>query len=184
MKRPAVFLDRDGTIIEDLHYVGRPDDVRLLNGAAAAVAKLNAAGILAVVVTNQSGIARGYFSEGDYTRVGRRIDEELARHGARIDATYMCPHHPEFTGPCDCRKPGTLLFRRAAEELDLDLARSWFVGDRLHDILPAEAFGAASRAVLVPWRDTPDAEVRAARERFSVAASLDEVVARAVESAR
>ena len=139
--RPAVFLDRDGTIVDDPGFLHRAADVRLLPGAAAAIARLNAAGWPVVVVTNQSGIARGLYDVAPYESVQRRLDELLEAAGARVDAIYFCPHHPDFTGPCDCRKPGTALFQRAAKDLHLDLTRSWFVGDRDSDVEPAKALG-------------------------------------------
>ena len=139
--RPAVFLDRDGTIVDDPGFLHRAADVRLLPGAAAAIARLNAAGWPVVVVTNQSGIARGLYDVAAYESVQRRLDDLLEAAGARVDATYFCPHHPDFTGPCDCRKPGTALFQRAAKDLHLDLTRSWFVGDRDSDVEPANALG-------------------------------------------
>jgi D-glycero-D-manno-heptose 1,7-bisphosphate phosphatase len=179
---PAVFLDRDGTIIEDVHYVGNPQQVRLLSGVAAAIRRLNEARIPVVVVTNQSGIARGRFTLADYERVRARTDELLAAGKATIDASYMCPHHPDFTGPCDCRKPGTLLFSRAADDLGLDLARSWFVGDKLSDVRPAQTLGGTG--ILVASTDTSEHDIRVARQDFSVAASLDEAVSRIIESAR
>src|SRR4051812_35928947 len=111
--RPAAFLDRDGTIIRDANYVRDPADVVLLPGAAAAIAKLNARGIPAFIITNQSGIARGYLDASDYERVRARVDELLIAAGARIEATYMCPHHPDITGPCNCRKPGIGMYRQA-----------------------------------------------------------------------
>lgn len=143
----AVFLDRDGTIIEDRGYLGDPSLVRLLPGAAKAIRRLNAGGLLALVVTNQSGIARGLLSEEDYHRIERRLDELLEQSGAHVDGHFFCPHLPELSGPCQCRKPGTLLYRQAAERFNLDLAHSWWVGDRARDVLPAAAFGA--RGVLV-----------------------------------
>jgi D-glycero-D-manno-heptose 1,7-bisphosphate phosphatase len=139
--RAAVFLDRDGTIIEDVGYLADPDRVRLLPGAAEAISRLNNAGLLAVVVTNQSGIARGLFDEQAYEATRRRLDRLLADRGARLDAQYHCPHHPEVTGPCECRKPGLQLYRRAADELGIDLTASWWVGDRLRDVHPATALG-------------------------------------------
>jgi D-glycero-D-manno-heptose 1,7-bisphosphate phosphatase len=145
--RPAVFLDRDGTLIEDLHYLRDPDQVRLLPGVAEAVRRLNVAAIPAVVVTNQSGIARGLLTEGDYAATVRRLDDLLAAAGARLDGHYHCPHLPDVTGPCDCRKPGPLLYERAARDLDLDLAASWWVGDRERDLSAADRFG--GRAILV-----------------------------------
>ena len=139
--RIAVFLDRDGTIIEDAAYLRDPGQARLLPGAAGAIRRLNDQRLLAIVVTNQSGIARGILSRNDYQLVERRVDELLRTAGARLDAHYFCPHLPELTGPCDCRKPGVLLYRQAAEEFHIDLRNSWWVGDRLRDVLPADAFG-------------------------------------------
>jgi D-glycero-D-manno-heptose 1,7-bisphosphate phosphatase len=139
--RVAVFLDRDGTIIEDVGYLSDPDRMRLLPGAAEAISRLNNAGLLAVVVTNQSGIARGLFDEAAYEATRRRLDQMLADRGARLDGQYHCPHHPEVTGPCECRKPGLRLYRQAADELGIDLSASWWVGDRLRDVHPATALG-------------------------------------------
>jgi histidinol-phosphate phosphatase family protein len=169
--RPAVFLDRDGTIIEDLGYLGDPDQVRLLPGAAAAIARLNRAGLPAVVVTNQSGIARGLLDEAAYQATRARLDRLLADEGARLDAQYHCPHHPDITGPCDCRKPGLLLYRRAALDLALDLAASWWVGDRPHDVEPAAALG--GRGILIGRVDAAGA---------AVAANLGEAVTRILAS--
>jgi D-glycero-D-manno-heptose 1,7-bisphosphate phosphatase len=146
--RGAVFLDRDGTIVEDPGYLHDPTAVRLLPGAAQAIRRLNAAGWLAVVVSNQSGIARGLYSEADYRAVERRLAEQLAAHGARLDASFFCPHHPEFTGPCLCRKPGTKLFEDARTALGIDFHRSWFVGDRPSDVAPARPLGGTGLLVL------------------------------------
>jgi D-glycero-D-manno-heptose 1,7-bisphosphate phosphatase len=147
MPRRAAFLDRDGTIIRDVHYPGDPEQVELLPGAAAAIRRLRDAGFLVVVVTNQSGIARGMYTHDDFLRVQARLDALLADAGARLDAVYHCPHHPDFSGSCDCRKPGLALYRRAAADLDIDLARSAYIGDRVHDVLPATRTG--GRGVLV-----------------------------------
>jgi D-glycero-D-manno-heptose 1,7-bisphosphate phosphatase len=145
--RPAVFLDRDGTLIEDRHYLRDPTGVQLLPGAAEAVRRLNAAGRVVVVVTNQSGIARGLLTEADYAATSRRLAELLAAGGAQLDAQYHCPHHPDLSGACECRKPGTLLYRRAAADFGLDLGRSWWIGDRLRDVAAAGALG--GRGLLV-----------------------------------
>ncbi len=145
--RSAVFLDRDGTIIEDVGFLRDPDQVRLLPGAATAIRQLNVGGLLAIVVTNQSGIARGVLAEPEYRASERRLDELLRRENARLDAHYFCPHLPEVSGPCECRKPGLLLYRQAAERFGVDLEHSWWVGDRVRDVLPAESFGA--RGILV-----------------------------------
>ena len=144
----AVFLDRDGTMIEDSGYLHQPDAVRLLPGAGHAIGRLNRAGWPVVTVTNQSGIARGLYPETDYHRVQARIADLLAGLQARIDASVFCPHHPEFTGPCECRKPGTKLFLEAAASLGIDLHRSWFVGDRPSDVEPARRLGGRGLLVL------------------------------------
>ena len=139
--RRAVFLDRDGTVIADADYLADPDRLALIPGADAAIRRLKEAGFAVVLVTNQSGIARGLYTEADYHAVAARLEEVLRAAGAAPDGTYYCPHHPDFTGPCDCRKPGTGLYLRAAREHGLDPASSWFVGDKLSDVLPARALG-------------------------------------------
>ncbi len=139
--RRAIFLDRDGTIVEDPGFLHQPGRVRLLPGAAEAIHQLNQAGWLVITVSNQSGIARGLYDATDYQAVQRRLVELLAAHDARLDGAYFCPHHPEFTGPCECRKPGLLLFRQAQAALGLDLTRCCWVGDRLSDVEPARQFG-------------------------------------------
>jgi D-glycero-D-manno-heptose 1,7-bisphosphate phosphatase len=139
--RPAVFLDRDGTVIQEREYLADPAGVVLVAGAAGAVAALREAGFAVVVVTNQSGIARGLYGEDDYHAVAARLDELLERAAAPVDATYYCPHHPDFTGPCDCRKPGLGMYEHATRALGLDPARSFYVGDRVKDVLPALALG-------------------------------------------
>lgn len=174
--RAAAFLDRDGTIIVDAEYTSRADQVVLLPGAAEAIRRLNESGVPVVVVTNQSGIARGYLDLVAYESVRARLDELLAAHGARVDATYMCPHHPDFDVACECRKPGTLLYRRAIADLGLDATRSWFVGDRWRDVAPAIALGGTG--VLVPGEFSPPEDVERARREASVAPSLAEVVDR------
>lgn len=135
----AVFLDRDGTIVEDNGFLHEPGEVKLLPGAAAAIKRLNERGYLVFCVTNQSGIARGMYTVAEYAAVQRRLGELLTAHGARLDGSYFCPHHPQFTGPCECRKPGTKLFRDANEALGgtIDFTRSWWVGDRLSDVQPS-----------------------------------------------
>ena len=142
----AVFLDRDGTIVDDPGFLHEPGKVQLLPGAAAAIKRLNENGYLVVVVSNQSGIARGFYTAADYDAVQRRLGELLMAHGAHLDGSYFCPHHPQFPGTpgapaCDCRKPGPQLFREAQQALDIDFARSWWVGDRLSDVQPALSLG-------------------------------------------
>src|SRR3954468_2968110 len=156
MTRPAAFLDRDGTIIRDTEYLRDPEQVELLPGAAKAIKLLNEAGYPVIVITNQSGIARGLLTEQDYERVRMRVDKLVSAEGAHIDASYHCPHLPELSGPCDCRKPGTLLYERAAAEHDLDPAHSWFVGDRRRDVVPAEVLD--GRGIQLVVESTPESE--------------------------
>jgi histidinol-phosphate phosphatase family protein len=174
--RPAVFIDRDGTIIRDLHYLNDPELVELIPGAAAAMSRLRAAGFAVVVVTNQSGIARGLMTVGDYERVRARVEWLMAAAGGRLDATYMCPHHPAITGPCDCRKPGSALFSRAATDMGLDLRRSVLLGDRWRDIAPAPVLGA--RGLLIPGPETPAADLDRAVREADVAPTLATAVDR------
>ena len=141
MASRAVFLDRDGTIVEDAGFLHEPGKVKLFPGSAEAIRRLNEHGFLVILVTNQSGIARGLYTVADYTAVQRRLGELLEVHGAHIDGAYFCPHHPQFSGPCECRKPGLKLFREAEQALDIDLTRSWWVGDRLSDVQPARLLG-------------------------------------------
>ncbi len=143
MSRPAIFLDRDGTLIEEVGHLGDPDGVVVLPGVPGALRRLAGAGYTLVVVSNQAGVARGLFSEEDIRAVNARTDQLLAADGGpQIDGWYWCPHHPDFTGPCDCRKPEPGMLKRAAEELDLDLERSWMVGDHPIDAGAARAAGA------------------------------------------
>jgi D-glycero-D-manno-heptose 1,7-bisphosphate phosphatase len=145
--RPAAFIDRDGTLVVERHYLADPTKVELVPGAVDALRRLHAAGYWLVLVTNQSGIARGLYGLADFHAVQHRLAELLAAAGVRFDAVQFCPHHPDFTGPCLCRKPGTGMFLQAAEQLPIDLARSIFIGDRLKDVLPARVLG--GRAYLV-----------------------------------
>lgn len=164
----AFFIDRDGTIIKDAHYISRPEQVELIDGAAEAISRINAALVPVIVITNQSGIGRGFYTQADYDRVQSRTESLLAQRGARIDATYLCPHRPE--DGCACRKPGTLLFERASTNFGVDLSSALFIGDRLRDIEPATPFGA--RGVLVPTEATPPAEIATAEKSARVAESL------------
>jgi len=154
--RRAVFMDRDGTISEEVGYVNHVSRYRVFPFAAEAVRALNEAGLLAVLVTNQAGVARGYFKEDLIGEVHKTLAAELGRGGARLDAVYYCPHHPSVGEPpyrldCDCRKPRPGLLRRAAEELDLDLSRCWMVGDRYSDVELARNAGVRSAFVLTGY---------------------------------
>jgi histidinol-phosphate phosphatase family protein len=155
--RRAAFLDRDGTIIDDVDYIARADDVALRPGAGEAIRSLNDNDVAVVVITNQSGIARGRLTVADYEAVRARVAEELAEHDAQIDASYYCPHHPDFGGPCQCRKPGTLLFDLAIGELGIDPRLSMFAGDRWRDVMPARKYGGAAYLISAP--STPPGEI-------------------------
>lgn len=150
--RAAVFLDRDGTIIEEVGYLDRPERVALYPFSIAAIRALNRAGFRVVMVSNQSGVARGFFDEAMLDVVHKHVAALLAAGGAHLDAYYYCPHHPDGTvaayrRPCDCRKPASGLVDRAVRDLDLDPARSFVVGDKWLDVGLARAAGA--RGLLV-----------------------------------
>jgi histidinol-phosphate phosphatase family protein len=173
--RAAAFLDRDGTIIRDAAYVRFPRDVELLPGAAEAIRRLNERDIAVIVVTNQSGIARGLLGLDDYERVREQTESLVADAAGRIDATYMCPHYPDITGPCDCRKPGLALYRQAIAEHGLDVGRSVFIGDRWRDVAPAHALG--GHGILLDVDSTPADDLeRAQKESIATARSLGEAV--------
>ena len=173
--RRAALLDRDGTIIPDRAYTRDPDNVILLPGAATAIRKLAAAGLPSIVITNQSGIARGLISLAQYHAVRQRLDDLLAAEGAVLADTFTCPHHPDVTGPCDCRKPATGLYERAAIIHDLDLKRCLFIGDKARDIIPAVALG--GRGVLVKSTNTNDDDLaHADTAKQPVVSSLIEAV--------
>jgi D-glycero-D-manno-heptose 1,7-bisphosphate phosphatase len=168
----AVFLDRDGTIIEDVDFIRSPDQVRMIPGAPEAIRRINTAGSLVIVVTNQSGIARGISTVEDYESVRARYEALLKKSGARIDASYYCPHHPSVDGPCECRKPGTLLFERAMRDFSLLPSKVAYVGDRWRDVAAAKKLGGIG--IIVPSAMTTEDDRRQAREdgvRF--AATLD-----------
>ncbi|BEV73305.1 MULTISPECIES: D-glycero-beta-D-manno-heptose 1,7-bisphosphate 7-phosphatase [unclassified Paludibacterium] len=132
----AVFLDRDGTINIEKEYLYKFEDWEWIPGAIDAIGLLNRLGYLVIVVTNQAGVARGYYNEADILNLHARVDEELARAGAKIDAFYYCPHHPQFglDRACSCRKPDTGMLLAAQQSFNIALHRSWIVGDKQSDI--------------------------------------------------
>ena len=167
MKRRAVFIDRDGTISEEVGYLDHPSRFRLLPRAAEAIRLLNESDWLAIVVTNQAGVARGYFPEEMIHVVHDRMKEELESAGARLDAIYYCAHHPTIGEPpyrldCDCRKPKPGMIHRALKDFDVDLSQSWVIGDRYVDVELARNAGARSALVMTgygrgeweQWRDS------------------------------
>lgn len=159
----AVFLDRDGTIIQDRHFLADPEGVVILDGAGEAIRRLNERGVAVIVVTNQSGIARGHFTHADYARVQERMMRLLGERGARIDASYYCPHHPDHDRECDCRKPAAGMFRRAAHEHGIDISRTVFIGDRWRDVAAADDLGGSR--ILIRSDRTTDADIALAHER-------------------
>ncbi len=171
--RPAAFLDRDGTIIEDVDFISTPEDVRLLPDAAEAIRSLNDAGLPVIVVSNQSGIGRGYFTYDDYERVHARIEQTLRANGARVDATYICPHAPDDPMRCACRKPALGLFEQAAREHGLDLATSWYAGDKWRDVQPGLELRGQSFLIAAP--STPPQDLERAQTIGIVRRSLADV---------
>ena len=168
-RRGAVFFDRDGVLNRDVAYVHRPDQIEWTPGAAEAVKLANEAGRLVFVVTNQSGVARGMFSEADVQALHRWMEGELAAQGARIDGWRYCPHHPEgvvaaYARECDCRKPASGMILALIAEHALDPAQCFLVGDRPRDVEAAEAAGV--RGLLFDGRDLPGL-VRAGLESVS-----------------
>jgi len=141
----AVFLDRDGTMVRDVHYCSRVEDFELLPSVSEAVKLLNDDGFKVVVVTNQSGIARGYFTEEVLAKIHEKMKLELAKGGASVDGIYYCPHHPDDN--CGCRKPKTTLFLKAVKDFDIDLGKSFVVGDMPMDIEAGKSLGC--RTVLI-----------------------------------
>ena len=153
MRRPALFIDRDGTLSEEVGYVNHPSRFRVFPYSAEAIKLLHDNGWLAIVVTNQAGVARGYFAEEIITQVHERLRADLEKSGAKLDAIYYCAHHPSVGEPpyrldCDCRKPRPGLIERAAADFPIDLERSWMVGDRYGDIELARNAGLHAAFVL------------------------------------
>ena len=153
MNRRAVFIDRDGTLSEEVGYINHPSRFRLFPYSADAIRHLNENGWLAVVTTNQAGVARGYFSEEMIANVHEGMIKDLESAGARLDGIYYCAHHPSVGEPpyrfdCDCRKPKPGLISRAAQDFGIDLKQSWMVGDRYSDVEVARNAGVKSAFVL------------------------------------
>ncbi len=163
MGKPAVFLDRDGTLNVEKNYLYRLEDWEWIPGAIDAIRSFNKAGFLVIVITNQAGIARGMYGESDVRLLHQQIDKVLASSDAHIDAYYFCPHHPEYGDKtvCDCRKPAPGMILQAQKDWDIDLSHSYMVGDKLADvqaslaagvmpILVATGYGSEARALIGP----------------------------------
>jgi D-glycero-D-manno-heptose 1,7-bisphosphate phosphatase len=144
--RRAVFLDRDGTVSEEVGYMREPSRFALFAWTGRSIRRINEAGLAAVLVTNQSGVGRGYFDSARVDEVHHALEDEIAKQQARLDGIYYCPHHPEEG--CECRKPGPGMLHRASRDLDIELTRSFMVGDRYTDILAGRSVGARTILVL------------------------------------
>ncbi len=183
MNRRAIFMDRDGTVSDEVGYVNHIDRYRLLPRSAQAIRRINEAGLLAFVITNQSGVARGLFDEALLHEVHATLTRWLAERGARVDGIYFCPHHPKegeppFRQDCDCRKPRPGLLKRAAEEHGVDLSASYMIGDTVLDIEAARNAGATGVLVLTGY-GKGDLQYRMAKRGLApahVAADLMEAV--------
>ncbi|MBA3414011.1 MAG: HAD family hydrolase [Chloroflexia bacterium] len=175
----ALFIDRDGTLVEPRHYPSRPVDLVLYPGISPSLRRLRAAGFKLVVITNQSGLARGLFTADDLDRMHDHLRAELARDGVEIDAIYFCPHHvegvvPALTMACACRKPEPGMLHQAAADLGLDLAASWFLGDILDDVEAGNRAGC--RTILVDI-GTEEAPAEPSRQPTAVARDTVEALA-------
>ena len=183
--RPALFLDRDGVLVEDSHYLGRAEDMRMLEGASAAVARCNRAGIPVVLVTNQSGIARRLYDWQGFHAVQAALSRALAKAGAHLDATLACAHHADGSAPLNIadhpwRKPSPGMILAAGSRMKLDLAHSWIVGDRAADIATGRAAHLAGGILLSPHADDPDRQAARGLEApdfiVEISASLEAAV--------
>ena len=177
VKNRAIFIDRDGTINLDVRYLNDPNRLQIHPGVARGIRMLSDRGFKVVVITNQSGIARGYFTRETLYRIHERMMSELAGAGARIDAIYYCPHRPEEN--CDCRKPRTGMFNKAIRELNIDPCISYTVGDRILDIQAGKSVGCVT--VLVPEKGRED---EAQRELQNSSIAPDHICADFLSAAR
>jgi len=152
----AVFIDRDGTINEEVKYLSKENNLRILPNAVEGIKLLKEAGFKVIVISNQSGVARGYFKEKDVQLINKKIKELIKQSGADIDGFYYCPHHPEaivdkYRQVCQCRKPEPGLFLQAAAQLNINMRKSFIVGDKLSDIQMSEVLGAQAVLVLTGY---------------------------------
>lgn len=187
MTARALFLDRDGTLVHARHYPSRPEELVLYDGVTGALRRLQAAGFKLVIVTNQSGIARGLFTEDDLMVMHDHLAHELAAGGVRVDGFYHCPHHPDgivegLAVACDCRKPEPGMILRASSDLGIDTGASWFVGDILADVEAGNRAGC--RTVLVDLgteplpaaaAQTPDAVARDTVHALAIIAAAEDL---------
>lgn len=178
----AVFIDKDGTLIHNVPYNADPALIRLLDKAAAGLKLLKDAGYLLIVISNQSGVALGYFQEEDLDGIRRKLQEELSQEGVALDGLYFCPHHPEgiveeYALACECRKPKPGMILQAAANFNIDLRQSWMIGDILHDVEAGNKAGC--NTILIDngneteWKLTPDRQpTELARDIFEAAKKI------------
>jgi D-glycero-D-manno-heptose 1,7-bisphosphate phosphatase len=182
-ERRAVFLDRDGTLNVEVDFVRTPEELHVIAGAAAAVRKLNESGLRTFVISNQSGVARGFLSEADLVPIHAKLKDELQREGARIDRIYYCPHHPtEGIAPlnieCECRKPKPGMLVQAEREFDIDLQRSFLIGDSVVDMQAGNTVGATTILVQTGYGKRT---LQTCKEQGISIAFIAESIAEAVE---
>lgn len=170
--RPAVFLDRDGTINEDKGYIDSPERLFIIDGAASAIKKLNSKGFKVVVITNQSGVGRGYFTREAADSVNKKLEEILKREGAHLDGIYYCPHHPDDN--CECRKPRIGLLEKAKNDLAIDFKKSYVIGDKGSDIEIAQGIG--GKGILVLTGSGKDEKQKLNHEPSYIATDLKDAV--------
>jgi D,D-heptose 1,7-bisphosphate phosphatase len=175
----AVFIDKDGTLIHDVPYNVDPSRVRLQDGAARSLRQLKDEGFLLILVSNQSGVAHGYFEEKDLDRIREKLQEQLATENAALDGFYFCPHHPDGTVQpyaihCECRKPKAGLLINAAKDFDIDLSNSWMIGDILNDVEAGNTAGCTS--ILVDNGNETEWLLTNNRMPFRAVRNIDEAV--------
>jgi len=169
LRQRAVFLDRDGTLVHARHYPSRPEDLQLYSGIGPALSRIQQLGFPLVVITNQSALARGFFTTDDLERMHDYLRDCLAGWGVRLDAIYYCPHHPDGVVPklsvrCDCRKPRPGMLLRAAKDLNISLKKSWMIGDILDDVEAGNRAGC--RTILVDLGTEPPARASLRRPTY------------------
>lgn len=178
-KRPAIFLDRDGTINVDKDYLYRIEEFEYVDGVIDALKTLLNLGFILVVVTNQSGIARGYYTEEDLAKLNEWMQEDLRKRGVVLSGVYYCPHHPEALIPqyrtkCNCRKPATGLYWQAEKELQIDMSKSFVIGDKIRDLAICEESGVTG--ILLGKLVNGDADNVYARKNWAEVVSLIELL--------
>jgi len=170
--QPAVFLDRDGTINQDTGYIDSPERLFIIDGAASAIKRLNSKGFRVVVITNQSGVGRGYFTKEAADSVNKKLEEVLKREGAHLDGIYYCPHHPDDN--CECRKPRIGLLEKAKNDLAIDFKKSYVIGDKGSDIEIAQSIG--GKGILVLTGSGKDEKQKLDHEPSYIATDLKDAV--------